>query len=445
MLDENASIPGRPTALRRGSRAAYAVWELTLRCNLACEHCGSRAGSNRPDELSPAEALDLVRQLAEAGITEVTIEGGEAFLRKDWLDIARAISEAGMLCTMVTGGYGITANMARKMKEAGIRRVSVSVDGLEATHDRIRGRKGSWASCFRTLGHLREAGLSITANTQMNRLSAPELPRIYEALRDAGVQAWQIQITSAMGNGADFHPWLLQPAELETLYQTLARIAARARDEGKVKLAPANDIGYFGPYDHVIFATGTRKIFSGCMAGLSVLGIHADGSIKGCPTLPSEFIGGNVREKPLLEILEARELTFNIDAGTPDGTKHMWGFCGSCAYASVCRGGCTQMATVVLGRSGNNPYCHHRVRTLAEEGLRERIAVAERAPGRPFDHGRFSLIVEPLDAPWPAEDTLRFEAEKVEWPAGWEAWPLPEERSPVDPSIFEIAGGAPSA
>lgn len=432
-------IPGRPTAGRRATGAAYAVWELTLRCNLACEHCGSRAGSNRPDELSPEEAQDLVRQLAEAGITEVTIEGGEAFLRKDWLDIARAITAHGMMCTMVTGGYGLSAKMAQKMKEAGIRRVSVSIDGMEATHDHIRGRKGSWASAMRTLGHLREAGISITANTQMNRLSTPELPQIYEALRDASVSAWQIQITSAMGNGADFHPWLLQPAEMEDVYQMLARVASRLRDEGKMVLAPANDIGYFGPYDHVIFSTGARKLFSGCMAGLSVLGIHADGSIKGCPTLPSEYIGGNVREKPLIEILESRELTFNAEAGTPMGTSHMWGFCGSCEYASVCRGGCTQMATVVLGKSGNNPYCHHRARTLAGSGLRERIAVAEKAPGRPFDHGTFSLIVEPLDAPWPSEDTLRFTADKVVWPAGWEQWPLPEERSPLDPSLFELA------
>src|SRR4051812_11768630 len=115
------------TAPRR--REAYAVWELTLKCNLACGHCGSRAGDPRVDELSTDEALDLVRQLAEAGITEVTIEGGEAFLRPDWLTIARAISDRGMICSMVTGGYGISRETARRMKDAGINGVTVSVDG----------------------------------------------------------------------------------------------------------------------------------------------------------------------------------------------------------------------------------------------------------------------------------------------------------------------------
>src|ERR1044071_3764104 len=112
---------------RRGGRTAYAVWELTLKCNLACGHCGSRAGDRRDNELSTDEALDLVRQLADAGITEVTIEGGEAFLRPDWLTIARAITERGMACSMVTGGYGISRETARRMKDAGIDGVTVTI------------------------------------------------------------------------------------------------------------------------------------------------------------------------------------------------------------------------------------------------------------------------------------------------------------------------------
>ena len=74
------------------ARRFRAVWEITLQCNLACLHCGSRAAHARPDELTTAEALDLVRQLAEAGIEEVALIGGEAYLRRDWLTIAAAIA-----------------------------------------------------------------------------------------------------------------------------------------------------------------------------------------------------------------------------------------------------------------------------------------------------------------------------------------------------------------
>jgi len=150
-------------------RTSYAVWEITLKCNLACSHCGSRAGQARAQELSTEEALLVVQQLAEVGIKEVTLIGGEAFMRPDWLDIASAITQAGMLCGMTTGGYGISLQTAQRMKEAGIASVSVSVDGLEATHDHLRGRKGSWQSAFRTMSHFREVGLwFFGCNTQIN-------------------------------------------------------------------------------------------------------------------------------------------------------------------------------------------------------------------------------------------------------------------------------------
>lgn len=422
----SASSP-QPVPQPRRSRTAYAVWELTLKCNLACSHCGSRAGDAREDELSTGEALDLVRQLAELGITEVTIEGGEAFLRPDWLEIARAIVDHGMRCSMTSGGYGISRETVRRMKEAGIAQVSISVDGLDATHDRIRGREGSFRYCFETFEHLRAVGIMYTANTQINRLSAPELPELYERLRDAGVLAWQVQLTTPMGNAADNTWLLLQPAELNDLYRMLVRVARRAADEDVLRVMPGNDIGYFGPYDDILFADVPGEVWAGCMAGISVLGIHANGGIKGCPTLSAEYVGGNIRDKSLAEIVDARELTFNMAAGTDEGTAHMWGFCATCRYAEVCRGGCSQMAHVIFDRRGNNPYCHHRATELASRGLRERIEPRLIATGKPFDHGVYRLIEEPLDAPWPARDELHFTYERVRWPPGWEAWPaLPE-------------------
>ncbi len=128
----------------------------------------------------------MIRQLAEVGIKEVTLIGGEAFLRPDWLELAKAITDAGMTCGMTTGGFGISRDTARRMKKAGIKVVSVSVDGLEVTHDFLRGRKGSWQWAFKTMSHLRQVGIPFGCNTQINRLSAPEFPQIYERLRDAG-------------------------------------------------------------------------------------------------------------------------------------------------------------------------------------------------------------------------------------------------------------------
>ncbi|MCW5315417.1 nif11-class peptide radical SAM maturase 3 [Nostoc sp. KVJ3] len=405
-------------------RKSYAVWEITLKCNLACSHCGSRAGHERSKELSTEEALDLVKQMAEVGIKEVTLIGGEAFLRPDWLEIAKAINDAGMLCGMTTGGYGISLETAQKMKEAGIRTVSVSIDGLEATHDRLRGKKGSWKYAFKTMSHLREVGISFGCNTQINRLSAPEFPSIYESIRDAGARAWQIQLTVPMGNAADNADILLQPHELLDIYPMLARVARRAYQEG-VQLQAGNNIGYYGPDERLLRGRGKEDDFSfwqGCGAGLSTLGIEADGAIKGCPSLPTTaYTGGNIRERSLHDIIEnSAELRLNLGAGTPEGTKHLWGFCKTCEYAELCRGGCSWTAHVFFDKRGNNPYCHHRALTHARQGVRERVVPKVRAKGLPFDNGEFELIVESTGTPLPANDPLHFTANSIQWSESWQ-------------------------
>lgn len=408
---------------------AYAVWEITLKCNLACSHCGSRAGDARQDEMSTAECLDLVNQMAEAGITEVTLIGGEAFLRRDWLDIARAVTASGMKCTMTTGGFGLSAATCRKMVEAGIGTVSVSVDGLEATHDRLRGRPGSYQQCLKSIRLLSEAGITVGCNSQINRLSAREFPRLYLVLEAAGMRAWQLQMTVPMGNAADNSHILLQPDELLVVYPMLARIAQRAHRAG-VAINAGNNIGYYGPFEVMLRNLGNPQgnlIWQGCQAGLSALGIEANGAIKGCPSLPTAaYTGGNIRERKLKDILvNTPELTFNLSEGGPEGTAHLWGFCSGCQFAALCRGGCTWTSHVFFDRRGNNPYCHHRALALHSRGLRERLTLERKASGLPFDNGCFAITQEPFDAPYP-EDPLRLTADDIVWPEGWPEWEGPD-------------------
>src|SRR3978361_2289902 len=80
---------------RRAHVPVHVVWEITLACNLKCGHCGSRAGKRRANELSTVECLDVVRQLAAAGTREITLIGGEAYLRRDWLPLCPGITARG--------------------------------------------------------------------------------------------------------------------------------------------------------------------------------------------------------------------------------------------------------------------------------------------------------------------------------------------------------------
>jgi radical SAM protein with 4Fe4S-binding SPASM domain len=384
-------LAGEARDVDRRWRPTYAVWELTLQCDLACRHCGSRAGRARPDELTTAEALDLVRQMAELGVREVTVIGGEAYLRDDWTDIVRAIRAHGMSATMTTGGRGITPERARMAREAGLESASVSIDGAEKTHDRLRGVVGSYRSAIEAMRNLRDAGMRVSCNTQINRLSMPELPEVLEVAAAAGAHSWQIQLTVAMGRAADQPEVLLQPYDLLALFPMLDQLKKRCDALG-VRLWPGNNIGYFGPYESALKGGMPRGHMASCGAGRSTLGIEADGTIKGCPSLPTEaWTGGNVRDDTLERIWQLAEpLRYTRDRTVDD----LWGYCRSCYYADECRAGCTWTSFVLFGKAGNNPYCHHRALEMQRAGKRERVTRVALAPGAPFDYGRFELVLE---------------------------------------------------
>jgi radical SAM protein with 4Fe4S-binding SPASM domain len=375
------------------ARPIYAVWEITLACDLACRHCGSRAGHARSNELDTEECLDLVRQMAALGVLEVTLIGGEAYLRDDWTDIIREIRKHGMSATMTTGGRGITPERARAAKEAGLESVSVSIDGNEATHDRLRGVKGSYRSAFRAMDHFRAAGLRVSTNTQINRLTLPELPDLLEALAAHGGHSWQLQLTVPMGRAADEPEVLFQPYDMLELFPLLGQLKARA-DQLSVRIWPGNNIGYFGPYETVLKGNMPRGHMASCGAGRSTLGIEADGAIKGCPSLPTEaWTGGNIRDASLKDIWErATPVRYTRDRTVED----LWGFCRTCYYADECRAGCTWTSFVFFGRAGNNPYCHHRSLEMQRAGKRETVTRVEMAPGAPFDYAKFELREELL-------------------------------------------------
>jgi Y-X(10)_GDL-associated radical SAM protein len=374
----------------------HVVWELTLACNLRCQHCGSRAGKRRPGELSTAEALEVVESLARLGTREVTLIGGEAFLRKDWLEIVRAIRGHGMYCAMQTGGWAFTPKRLEEAMAAGIQGVGVSIDGLRELHDRVRGVKGAFDNALAVLRRARDAGLNRSVNTQIGAETIPQLRELMDTVIDAGARQWQIQLTVAMGNAVDHDELLLQPYRLHELMPLLAELCDEGARRGFTMIV-GNNVGYFGPYEHRLRAVLDEGVhWVGCSAGQTVMGLEADGTVKGCPSLPTVgYAGGNVRELSVEEIWNTRP---EIHFGRLRSTGDLWGFCGSCYYADVCRAGCTWTSHSLLGRPGNNPYCHHRVETLRKEGLRERIRKVEGAGSASFAIGRFEVVTEEIPA-----------------------------------------------
>ncbi|MEA2489412.1 MAG: hypothetical protein QOH21_1204, partial [Acidobacteriota bacterium] len=230
---ETRKLPRYPTEEDFAhSHPIHVVWEITLACNLKCMHCGSRAGKARPSELSPEECLEVVRQLARLGTKEVSIIGGEAFLRRDWLDIIRAIASYDMHPSMQSGGLALNEERIRGAKEAGLRSCGLSLDGSPELHDRLRGVKGSFEHAVRALRLLKKYEIPSSVNTQIGANTLPHLRELLHTIADAGARNWQIQLTVAMGNAVDHPEVLMQPYQLLELMPHLAELHAEAQELG---------------------------------------------------------------------------------------------------------------------------------------------------------------------------------------------------------------------
>lgn len=375
-----------------------------MQCDHACAHCGSRAGRARARELTTSELLSVADALVGLGTREVTLIGGEAYLRDDVGTLIHHLTAAGVRVTMQSGGRGLTRERCHQLREAGLVAVGISIDGPAREHDRLRASLGSHAAAVAALDHARAAGLLTTANSQINRLNRHTLRELAAKVRDHGARVWRPQLTVPMGRAADHPEWILEPYMVLDVIDTLAAIqieAMQAAREHDVALDRAfhiqlgNNVGYYGPHEELLRSRPgqTATYWQGCQAGRYTLGIESDGNVKACPSLPSApYVGGNVLELSLEHIWSHTEEIAFARTRTSD---ELWGRCRDCYYADTCRAGCSFTAHCTLGRRGNNPFCYYRADQLRRGGRRERLVHKQIAPGQPYDFGQFVLVEEP--------------------------------------------------
>jgi len=326
--------------------------ELTLRCPCRCLTCGSAAGKARPSELGHDEWLGVIATLADLGCRRISLVGGEPLVYPLWSDLVRAGHARRLVVDMVTSGQGLDPDVARRMVEAGLNSVTVSVDGLQTTHDRQRAVPDCFAQALSAIRCADRAGLKVGVTTQVNRETAPELEELAPILEEAGVMGWQLQMTLPMGRAETNQHLTLSPGEMPELLRLLRRLSLRPG------LRPhlTDNLGYCAP-DDVALRTiqgGFPRPWLGCRAGIDALGITSDGRIKGCLSMPDTWSEGTVRERSLADVWnDPRAFAYNRSFVS----ESLAGACATCEEAHRCRGGCTTAALTIHGRPGTSTHC----------------------------------------------------------------------------------------
>ncbi len=333
------------------------AWETTRRCNLACRHCRAAAGSGPyPGELTTAEGKRLLADLAGLGQVVVILTGGEPLLRADIYELTAYGAKLGHRMVMAVNSTLLTPEAAARLKEAGIQRLSISIDGARAaSHDALRGVKGAFAGALAGIRACQEAGLPFQVNTTVIKGNVAELGAIYELAINLGAVAHHVFVLVPTGRGEFMREELLSPAEYE---QTLRWLLAR-QQEGRLHLKPTCAPQYYRLWreeaeargEKITCAThGLEAMTKGCLGGQGFAFVSYCGAVQPCGYL--ELIAGNIREKLFSEIWETSELFARLRA-----VDDYHGKCHACQYRKVC-GGCRARAYAMTGDVlGEDPIC----------------------------------------------------------------------------------------
>ncbi|MCK4259386.1 MAG: radical SAM protein [Halanaerobiales bacterium] len=327
------------------------VWELTNACNAKCIHCGSRSGSQREHELTKEEALKVCDELKELGCKHVTLIGGEFFLQHYWEAIVKRLLDNGIKVGPLTNGILLNDTNLQKLKNLGLKEVFISIDGIEKTHDHIRGVPGLFDKIIKNIKKAQEMGFVVGVNTSVSAINLDEIPDLFTLLKEIDVKLWQVQIVEDIGNAQD-NPKLA--LTLENVYR-LTKYIAEFRKQKDMRVILGDNIGYFVSFEPML----RDQPFTGCAAGRFALGIESNGNIRGCLSIIStpETVEGNVRERSLIEIWNDPELFKLYRQRT---VEKLTGFCAQCEYRNLCRAGCSSLAHSLTGGFYDNPFCLHR-------------------------------------------------------------------------------------
>jgi AdoMet-dependent heme synthase len=410
MIEANASTH---TPTKKEYKPRLIFWEVTKGCNLRCIHCRATATElMSPRDLPTKKALDIISQIADFSNPILVLSGGEPLYRHDIFQLAEYATKRGLRAALATNGTLVTKDIAERVKNSGIRRVSISLDGADAvTHDTFRGIPGAFDAAIYGMKNLQELGVSVQINTTIARHNAHQLPDVLALARRLGADALHTFLLVPVGCGVDIAAeQMVPPDEYERMlnwfydqslngdielkatcaphyFRVLRQRRAADRLAGREVPPPApshhphtNDIGPTEmtmpgstgislkpgggpPVGHTGHPDGhpgdMNAMTKGCLAGTGVCFISHDGEVFPCGYLPA--LAGDLRKQSFAEIWNDSEVF-----GLLRDDDNLKGKCGCCEFRHVCMG-CRARAFAATGDFlAEEPFCIYQPGTSGQ-------------------------------------------------------------------------------
>jgi len=315
-----------------------------------------------PGEFSLDESLKLIDDIASFSTPVVILTGGEPLLREDIFEIAAYGNRKGLRMVMAVNGTLVTPEKAQGIKNAGIQRVSISIDGATAeSHDAFRQVSGAFSGALEGIQRLKDAGVAFQINSTITRKNMEELPFIHEMAEALGAAAHHIFVLVPTGRGKDIPPderisleeyekilhWFCEQ-ETKTSLQLKATCAPQFYRIRQERLGKHSDSGAQD-------SSGLHSVTRGCLGGVGFCFVSHRGTVSPCGYLELDF--GNVRENTLQWIW-----SHSPDFKALRDFKRYEGRCGVCKFVRTC-GGCRARAHAATGNYlAEDPYCSYQPR-----------------------------------------------------------------------------------
>jgi radical SAM protein with 4Fe4S-binding SPASM domain len=304
-------------------------WNVTRKCNLKCAHCYINANDTEINELTTQEGKQLIDQIADVSHPLLILSGGEPLLRDDIYELIRYGTEKGLRMGLGSNGTLLDANVAKKLSEAGIKTVSISLDShIPAQHDAFRGVPGAWEKAIQAIKVLRENDILVQVNTTLTQENYDQIDEIMSLAEQIGVENYHLFFLVPTGRGAKIEDITPQ------MYEDMIKNTFAKTHKHKLNVRPSCAPQFM----RIAAGMGVdmRQWIRGCIAGQYYCRVYPNGDVTPCPYLPIKL--GNIRETSFKDIW----LNSPVFKAIRDPCQ-LKGKCGECEYKVIC-GGCRARA-----------------------------------------------------------------------------------------------------